>query len=170
MKRSNEVRVNTAEYAIMHNPGILIAAGLGSCVAIALYDPKSKTGALSHVLLPDSKGRGGKPAKYADTAVDVMLNELMKSTTKDQFRFAESDLVNRQIKERIVAKIAGGAHIFSSMLDVGDKNVIAVKKKLKELGIRLIAEDTGGDRGRTVKFDPNTGKMMIKTVDGTKVI
>ncbi|MBR5359885.1 MAG: chemotaxis protein CheD, partial [Lachnospiraceae bacterium] len=72
-------------------------------------------------------------------------------------------------KERMVAKIAGGAQMFSvnkdsPMLRVGERNVAAVKAKLKELGIRLIAEDTGNNYGRTVIFYPETGEYLIRAI------
>ncbi len=79
-------------------------------------------------------------------------------------------LVEGAQKYRLKAKIAGGAQMFQfasdkNMMRIGPRNVEAVKKVLKELGIPLIAEDTGGNSGRTIEFDPDTSKLMIRTVN-----
>jgi chemotaxis protein CheD len=100
--------------------------------------------------------------KYADTAVDMTLQKMIRK---------------HAIKKNITAKIAGGAHMFSCMkesssfLKVGDNNVGAVKEKLKQEGIKLLAEDVGANYGRTVELHTNDGKYVIKTIaKGSKVI
>jgi len=45
-----------------------------------------------------------------------------------------------------------------------EMNAIAAKEKLKELKIRLIAEDTGLNYGRTVELHCETGEFYIKSV------
>ena len=52
----------------------------------------------------------------------------------------------------------------SPTLRVGERNVEAVKKKLSELKIRLVAEDTGDTYGRTVEFFPETGEYHIRAI------
>jgi chemotaxis protein CheD len=52
----------------------------------------------------------------------------------------------------------------AASMNVGERNVEAVKKKLKELGIPILAEDTGLNFGRTVVFYPETGDYIIKAV------
>ena len=77
-------------------------------------------------------------------------------------------------KTRIVAKIAGGAKMFalsssaSSAINIGEQNVSATKKKLSELGIRILAEDCGLNYGRTVEFYSETGVYLIKAVGKEK--
>ena len=51
----------------------------------------------------------------------------------------------------------------SDMVRVGERNVEASKKKLKELGIPLKAQDTGLTYGRTVIFYPETGAFVIRS-------
>ena len=71
-------------------------------------------------------------------------------------------------KSRLVAKIAGGAKMFeiagSAAINVGQRNALASKEKLKALGVRLIAEDTGLNYGRTVELYSETGDYLIKAV------
>jgi chemotaxis protein CheD len=73
-------------------------------------------------------------------------------------------------KNRLVAKIAGGAQMFAfanatPIMRVGTRNAEASKKILSGLGVRLIAEDTGGNYGRTVQIDLATGIYVVKTID-----
>ncbi len=151
-----EVKVGMADLNVCASPDSIITLGLGSCVGAVLYDPTTKICGMVHVMLPDSTtiGAGNNRAKFADTGLDELLKEVIKKGAK---------------KERLVAKIAGGAQMFSvnkssPMLRVGERNVEAVKKKLKELGIRLIAEDTGDSYGRTVIFYPETGEYLIRAI------
>lgn len=72
----------------------------------------------------------------------------------------------------MVAKIAGGASMFAAMdtLQIGEKNTEVVKKALKDEGIRLVAEDTGGNCGRTITLDTRTGELSVKTKDTITII
>ena len=99
-------------------------------------------------------------AKCADTAVAALLTNMLKEGAK---------------KATIVAKMAGGAHMFKTasnpLLMVGEKNVTVTKQMLKKLNIPLVAEDVLGECGRTVEFFPATGEFKIKALGkGDKVI
>lgn len=151
------IKVGMADYKVGRCPDSLITYGLGSCVGIALYDPIIKIGGLAHIMLPDSNQARSKenPAKFADTALPLMLSDLIKMGA---------------VKSRITAKIAGGAQMFSftnatDIMRVGERNAEAVRLILKDLEIKLIADDTGGNYGRTVELKLDTGKFRIKTID-----
>lgn len=151
------IKVGMADYKVGRNPANLISYGLGSCVGIALYDPMVKVGGLAHIMLPDSKqARSAEnPAKFADTALPLMLDEIIKMGAA---------------KSRIIAKIAGGAQMFTfanatDIMRVGERNAEAVKMVLKRLDIRIVAEDTGGNYGRTVELKLDTGIYRVKTID-----
>ena len=93
-------------------------------------------------------------AKFADTGIDYLIEMMVQKGAN---------------RRNLTAKIAGGAQMFafsgnSDMLRVGERNVEAVKKKLNQLGIRLLAEDTGLNFGRTVEFYPENGDFVIKSV------
>ena len=74
------IKVGMADYKVGRYPASLISYGLGSCVGIALYDPVTKIGGLAHIMLPDSKQARSteNPAKFADTALPKMLDDLLK--------------------------------------------------------------------------------------------
>lgn len=146
------------EMKVGHNPCLLIIMGLGSCIGLTLHDRYVKVGGIAHIMLPDSKGVTVKGCcKYADTAVPLLLKEMLRHNAR---------------KDRIVAKMAGGASMFSAMdaLRIGRRNAEVVKEALKNEGIRLVAEDTGGTCGRTVTLDTCNGKLSVKTKDGIKHI
>ncbi|KJS87495.1 MAG: chemotaxis protein CheD [Peptococcaceae bacterium BICA1-8] len=157
------IKVGMADLAVCKAPQKLITTGLGSCVGICLYDTGSKVGGLAHIMLPDStQARNNQnKAKYADTAIVETINKM---------------LVLGAEKSRIFAKIAGGAQMFnfagtSSIMRIGERNTEAVKKHLEMLRIRIMAEDTGGNFGRTITFDPENGKLHIKTINqGEKIV
>ena len=151
-----EIKVGMADLNVCVSPDRITTLGLGSCVGIALRDPVTKIGGLAHIMLPDSttiRNNSNIP-KFADTG----LEELVKQVTRKG--------ANRS---RLVAKIAGGAQMFgfnsnSEMVRVGERNVQATKKKLAELRIPILAEDTGKNFGRTVIFYPETGDFVIRAV------
>lgn len=151
------IKVGMADYKVGRSPASLISYGLGSCVGIALYDAVTKVGGLAHIMLPDStQARSAENiAKFADTALPAMLNEIIKLGAN---------------KSRITAKIAGGAQMFTftnatDIMRVGERNAEAVRIMLKKLDIRLLAEDTGGNYGRTVELRLETGSFRVKTID-----
>lgn len=151
-----EIKVGMADMNICCSPDSIITLGLGSCVGAVLYDPTTKICGMVHVMLPDSTtiSNNSNVAKFADTGVDALLEMVLKKGAK---------------KDKLIAKIAGGAQMFtvnkdSPMLRVGERNVEAVKAKLKQLGIKLVAEDTGENYGRTVIFYPETGEYLIRAI------
>lgn len=124
-------------------------AVLGSCIALAIYHPRLKTGVMAHIVLPDSAGRGGTPGKFADTAVPEMLRLLKELGTP---------------AHGLTAKLAGGANMFggSGPLQIGDSNAEAVSQALKSVGIRAAEQDVGGTKGRRVAFDCASGEMTVE--------
>ena len=151
------IKVGMADLKICKAPDAVTTLGLGSCIGIAIVDPQTKVGGLAHVMLPDStaiKNSQSNIAKFADTGVVELVRIMEEAGAK---------------RARMVAKIAGGAQMFAmqsktEMMRVGDRNVEAVKKKLGELKIPILAEDTGANYGRTVEFYPETGDYLIKSV------
>ncbi|MGN0482757.1 MAG: chemotaxis protein CheD [Lachnospiraceae bacterium] len=151
------VKVGMADLNICHYPDIITTLGLGSCIGIALYDPVKKLGGLAHIMLPDSTQirNNSNIAKFADTGIEELVRLMV---------------ANGASKSRLVAKIAGGACMFAvkdgkaGIGNIGARNAEASKAKLKQLGIRLLAEDTGLNYGRTVELHTDTGEFYIKSV------
>ena len=150
------IKVGMADLNICKAPDTITTLGLGSCIGIALLDPVTKIGGLAHIMLPDSTKmkNNSNIAKFADTGIEELLKKVIAAGAS---------------KTRLVAKIAGGAKMFevSGLSDVGNigaRNAEAAKAKLKQLGIRLVAEDTGLNYGRTVELHCDTGEFYIKSV------
>lgn len=156
---SEVIKVGMADLNICKNPDIITTLGLGSCIGIALYDPVTKIGGLAHIMLPDSTKMKNNTniAKFADTGIEELVRRMVVAGVS---------------KSRLVAKIAGGAKMFevsglSDVGNVGERNAEASRAKLKELGIPLLAEDTGLNYGRTVELHCETGEFHIKSVGKT---
>jgi chemotaxis protein CheD len=152
---TNIVKVGMADLNVCKAPEGITTLGLGSCVGICIRDPVAKIGGLAHAMLPDSKAieKNSNRAKFADTGIEDLVNKLIAMGGK---------------KSRFEAKIAGGAQMFafqnkSDMVRVGERNVEASKKKLKELGIPLKAQDTGLNYGRTIIYYPENGNLIIRS-------
>lgn len=159
MLHSNDViKVGIAQMDVVKPPQTIRTSGLGSCVGVILYDESKKTAGLIHVMLPDSSvGRATNVniAKFADTGIQGLI-DLLKAEGVQPFK--------------LKAKIAGGAQMFQFSSDkdsmrIGPRNVEAVKEQLRKNNIPLVAEDTGGNSGRTIEFDPITSKLNIRTVN-----
>ena len=153
---SKMIRVGMADLNICTAPDAITTLGLGSCVGIVLYDPIKKIAGLAHIMLPDSTKvkMNENKAKFADSGIALLLKKLELAGAN---------------KRSLQAKIAGGAQMFAfrsnnDMLRIGERNVEATKEMLKRLGIRIIAEDTGCNYGRTIEFYPETGELIIKAV------
>ncbi len=160
----NIVKVSIADLNIAIAPDKIKTIGLGSCIGIVLYDNKKKIAGLAHIMLPTLDNRNKENvnrAKYANTAVSVLLEKMEKTGA---------------FRSNIIAKIAGGSQMFNftpsnDLLNIGSRNIEATKKTLLEHKIPLIAEDTGGNIGRTIEFDSSTGLLLIKTAkQGVKEI
>ena len=153
---SDLIKVGMADLKTGKGTDVITTLGLGSCIGIALYDPATKIGGLAHIMLPDSTAikNNSNIAKFADTGIVELYNRMIKEGAN---------------KSRIVAKIAGGAKMFemsglSTIGNVGERNAEASKATLKKLGIKLLAEDTGLNYGRTVESYCEDGKFLIKSV------
>ncbi|HET7658078.1 MAG TPA: chemotaxis protein CheD [Bacillales bacterium] len=151
------VKVGIAKMDIIVSPQVIRTVGLGSCVGVVIYDSHIKTAAMAHVMLPDSslaRREVDNPAKFADSAIPELISMLVGKGSAGK---------------GLKAKIAGGAQMFklsgmNEIARIGPRNVEEVKRQLSLHGIELIAADTGGDRGRTIEFDPETEKLSIRTV------
>ncbi len=153
------INVGIADMGVAMSPNILRTI-LGSCVGICIYDPKVKIGGLSHIMLPTSKKPSHNIKKYADTAIPLMIDEMLALGAG---------------RERMIAKLAGGATMFkhtgnSLMGDIGKNNIQSVKEILASLKIPVLCEELGGDYGRTIDFYLETGEVKIKTIGKEPII
>ena len=154
---SEIIKVGMADLQIAKPPDGLITMGLGSCVGVALRDPITRVGGLVHVMLPDStafQGTRVNPAKFADTGIAELIARMEEAGAR---------------RSRLTAKLAGGATMFAITTKcdwsmIGDRNVEACRKILDAYGIKILAESTGQNYGRTVTFYPEDGSYHVKAV------
>lgn len=151
-----EIKVSGSQH------GLLVCYGLGSCIGIILYDPQTHVGGMAHVVLPDSAlGRGQDMAgKFADTAVPRLVSEMLRLGAA---------------RSRLTARIAGGARMINvigagSRLDIGARNIEAVKAALETARVPLRGEDTGGSHGRTVQLFVGNGQLIVSTVGRGEIV
>ncbi|MCU0846939.1 MAG: chemotaxis protein CheD [Spirochaetes bacterium] len=147
------ITVGIADMRITSAPDILRTI-LGSCVGICLYDHVSRLGGMSHIMLPIHKEKTSSMTKYADTAIPMMADEMVR---------LGADM------KRITAKIIGGSTMFnvgqnSIMGEIGKNNILMVRSVLNRMRIRIIAEDVGGDYGRTIDFFVENGSVKIRSM------
>jgi chemotaxis protein CheD len=160
---SNVINIGMSQIEVSSRPGtVFIAPSLGSCIGLAIYDPESKVGGMAHIVLPDSTKitkENETPGKYADTAVPEMLKKMLSIGAN---------------KNKFIIKIAGGAQMFnlqkgSNVLNIGFRNIIAVKTALSKEGLKIVKSDTGGNKGRTFKLDVQTGFFSVKIIGQNEV-
>lgn len=152
------VNVGMGEIHVSNSAGTsLVAPGLGSCIGLTIYDPIAKVGGMAHIVLPDSSTITKPitlPGKYADKAIPEILGKMYKLGAK---------------KQNFVVKIAGGSQMFNlekgaNILNVGMRNIIAVKAALNKENLIIKASDTGGNKGRTLKLDVATGSVFMRLI------
>jgi chemotaxis protein CheD len=140
--------------------GTLSISGLGSCVAIVLYDEASHVGGLAHVLLPDpSFSNRDRCWLFATTAIPELLKEMEE---------AGAD------RNRLSARLVGGAAMFQDLLpkdqpNIGQRNVAAARSTLAKSSIPIVGEEVGGDSGRSIDFDLADGSITVSSQGKTRV-
>ncbi|HOO40177.1 MAG TPA: chemotaxis protein CheD [Syntrophales bacterium] len=150
--------VGISELKVSNNPDdVLVTFALGSCIAVAVYDPLVKVGGLLHYMLPDStldpQKAQNQPGMFADTGIPLL--------------FRSCYLLGGQ-KKRMVVKVAGGARILddTNFFRIGQKNITALRKIFWKNNVMIDAEDTGSNYNRTVRLDLSNGKFLVKSSMG----
>jgi len=143
--------VEIAEIKIARAPDIIVSIGLGSCIAVILYDRKRRIGGMSHSLLSTCNGFSTNPKKFVDKSIINLLELMERSGSR---------------KKDIIAKLVGGASIFQDLNEhqsIGERNIIVSRQILSDLGIMIVGEDTGGTHGRSVELYTSTGEVVVKS-------
>jgi chemotaxis protein CheD len=148
--------IGIAEQKIVKAPDKLATLGLGSCIGLVLFDPALRIGGMVHIMLPCAPQNTPvvNKAKFADTAITELIRLMMQSSAA---------------RGRLIAKIAGGAHMFNNVcntdiLNIGARNVQMCKQVLREYEIKIAAEDTGGICGRSIEFCCESSMLQVRTV------
>jgi chemotaxis protein CheD len=150
-ERAIKVHVTQGESHVTADPQVVMTTVLGSCIAACIRDPQAGVGGMNHFLLPDSgDGRtGGDAVRYGAYAMEVLINDLLKKGAR---------------RERMEAKIFGGAKLFDGLSDVGASNAVFAERFLRDEGIPIVSSSTGGVSARRVEFWPTSGRVRQRLV------
>jgi chemotaxis protein CheD len=151
------ISIGLGEYAVSKKPeDVLVAFGLGSCVAVSMYDPEEKVCGLLHAVLPEDLHGAESKTRFVDSGIEELLNSMVKAGAR---------------RNKIIVRIAGGANMitspgFSKTFDIGTRNVQSAYKTLNKLMLPLKSENVGGHTGRTVRFFVNSGQVTVRMIGG----
>jgi len=150
--------VGIGDMSFMKDEGLITTHGLGSCVAICIYDEQIKLGGLIHLMLPDSKLNKAKAEKNPLLFVDTGVEAFVRAFTRRGGSISRS-----------VIKIAGGASSLmgEDLFHIGKRNTVNVRKMLWRHRLNIQSEDTGGTDSRTMMMDVTDGAVLVK-VPGQK--
>ena len=145
MTKTAEKRVNIVqgEFKVSDDPNVVLTTLLGSCVAACIRDPVAKVGGMNHFLLPGDSGASSE--QMGVHLMELLVNGLMRKGAQ---------------RERLEAKIFGGARMMAGLSDIGARNAEFARKFLSYEGIKLVSHDTGGTQGRRIQFNPTTGRAL----------
>ncbi len=147
---SKTVVVLQGEFRVSNRPEDMLTTLLGSCVATCLSDPVAGVGGINHFLLPTGAQHDRDSLRYGVNAMECLLNDLFKQGAK---------------RERLEAKLFGGARMIAGLRNIGDENVKFARWFLQSEGIRCVGESVGGNRGRKIRYWPHTGQAQQQLID-----
>lgn len=153
---ARRVHIIQGEYKVISDPDVVLSTILGSCVAACLRDPVAGVGGMNHFLLPgtgNTMASGGDATRYGVHLMELLINGLLKKGAR---------------RERLEAKIFGGAKTIASFSNVGEQNAQFATQFLRDEGIRLVGASTGGDHGRKVEYWPVSGRARQIPLTGAE--
>lgn len=155
---ASRILVGMSEIHVSKGPANFVCLGLGSCIGLAMHDPKNGVSGMIHIVLPESFA--GQPVdkvgKFANTGIPALLEQMLAAGAEQRY---------------IRVSFAGGAQVFKfgngeGRLDVGKRNGAAVEEITRNLRLIVKAADIGGTQGRTVTFDTETGELKVRHATG----
>ena len=138
---ARKVHIIQGEYRVSAEPDVMLTTLLGSCVAACLRDPLAEVGGMNHFLLPGEAGDAG--LHYGVHAMELLVNALLKRGAR---------------RERLEAKLFGGARISEHLTDVGGLNAAFAERFLRDEGIRVLGASLRGEQARRIQFWPVSGR------------
>jgi chemotaxis protein CheD len=147
------IHIIQGEYRVVDDPHAVLATVLGSCVAACLRDPEVGVGGMNHFLLPgdESAARSGEAERYGVHLMELLVNGLLKKGAR---------------RDRLECKLFGGARMMEGLSDIGARNAAFARRFLQNEGIRVVAENLGGDRGRRIEYSPVSGRARQSLLSG----
>jgi len=141
------------EWCVLQGAGA-IETLLGSCVALTIWDPVTATGACCHFVLP------GTGASTGPEAVDTNVGKYGQRVIPAMWRALRTRAI---APSRCVHKLFGGGRMFTAELgDIGGNNIACAREMLRRAGIGLNAESVGDDGHRKIRFEVDTGLVVVQ--------
>lgn len=150
------IHIIQGDYAVARDDSAVLTAILGSCVAACVRDPQTGIGGMNHFLLPEAKASSSEQVLYGAQSMELLINALLKAGAR---------------KERLEAKIFGGARMIAGLSDIGQSNGEFARRFLRNEGIPCLAESLGGTRARRIRFWPASGRakqMLLGNVQSVE--
>ena len=156
---SSEIKMNLVqgEFRVSGDPRVVMTSLLGSCVAACICDPLAGVGGMNHFLLPGTEEHRGSGVseRYGAYLMELLVNGLLKLGAG---------------RDRLQAKIFGGARTVRGLGDIGGANGAFARDFLLREGITLLGVSLGGETGRRIQFWPATGRArQLFTAKGEDV-
>ena len=152
---SQYYHVIQGEFKVSDQADTVISTLLGSCVAACLFDPRVGVGGLNHFLLPGGGGNTFDSLKYGVHSMELLINSVMRMGAR---------------RNRLQAKLFGGARMSGNFSDIGAKNVAFAEQFLDTEDIPCVNKSVGGAYARKLRFYPATGRVQVKMVDRSMVV
>lgn len=149
------VHVGQGSHEVTGDRSVVYSTILGSCVAACIRDPLVGVGGMNHFLLPEAPGGGAGDRRYGAQAMELLINGLLALGAR---------------RDRLEAKVFGGARMTASFNDIGGKNAEFVQRFLQEDGIPIISQSLGGTLARRIHYTPSTGAAAQHLVQDAAVI
>lgn len=151
-----QVQVRIGDVKVAGGPSLLFCIGLGSCVAVTLYDAEARIGGMAHTMLPrpEPGHTAGPSGRYVTAAIPQLIGMLEQSGAS---------------AGRLRARLAGGAAMFPDLLDreglqLGRRNVEVARETLHRAAVPIDGEDVFGSHGRSVFLRTTDGMLLVTSV------
>jgi chemotaxis protein CheD len=138
------------EVIVSRHP-ILVSTILGSCIAVTMFSPKKKVGAICHAMFPKNPTEA-RNVQYVDCAIHYVFDKMMEYT-------GNTDLL---VKLFGGARVLAGGDYGEDRKAIGEQNLSQAYITLNELGLTIASSDIGGTRGRKLLFSLKTGDVYLR--------
>ncbi|MBF0274426.1 MAG: chemotaxis protein CheD [Nitrospinae bacterium] len=136
-----------------HNYPSIVYTELLDAVSVFLYDKKLRVGGVNHFIRPYVRKKELAKPMFGNAAMIGLIKKMIHMGTE---------------KVNLEAQIFGGATLNNftfSQRRVARKNVKVARKFLKKMKIKVVSEDTGGNKMRKVYFNTASNEVIVLKSD-----
>ncbi len=150
---STVVRVFQGDFYVTVNSTEVLTTILGSCIAVCVRDPVVCCGGMNHFLLPAALTPDQEvpplAMRYGSFSIERLINDILSEGGR---------------RERLEAKVFGGANVMHGTSNIGWRNADFVETYLKNEDIKIAARNLRGIWPRQVRYYPTTGKAQMRAL------